>query len=242
LKQAALITGASDRIGRSIALSLAEMGYSIALHYHRSESQAARTRQELVNKGVTCRLFRADFRRPEHVDALFRNAAKAFDVSVLVNNASIYVKSSLLDQDDKFQSLFDVNLRAPYILTRQFALALGGEAAGHVINILDAKIAGNSMEHFDYLLTKKSLASFTEMAAQQLAPNIRVNGVAPGAILPPAGQGPEWLLKLADGVPLKRAGSPGGVAEAIQYLLRADYVTGQVIFVDGGEHLQGSAI
>lgn len=235
MKVTALITGGADRIGRAIALRCAEMGYDIALHYSRSGAKAEETAAEIRAKGAACRLYRADFSNFAEAVALVDEVSRAGRLGVLVNNASLFFETTLADGSyEDFELLFNVNFKAPYALTKEFARRV---ESGVVINLLDTEIVRSRTKYFDYLLTKKLLAELTRMAALYLAPGIRVNGVAPGLILPPAGHGPEFLLQRAEDIPLKRPGSAEKIAHAVQFLLESDFVTGQVLFVDGGEAL-----
>lgn len=231
----ALITGGADRIGKAIALGCAELGFDIALHYSQSAERAEATRAEILSKHVECRLYRADFNDPSEASALMDEVFTASGLSVLVNNASLFFESSLPDSAlSDFERLFNVNFKAPYILIKEFAKRV---SEGVVINILDTEIVRNETKHFDYLLTKKSLSELTRMAAFHLAPGIRVNAVAPGLILPPAGKGMDFMRMRAEEIPLKRFGAPQGIVSAVKFLIESEFVTGQTIFVDGGEAL-----
>ena len=127
-----------------------------------------------------------------------------------------------------------VHVKAPYILTQEFARLC---KAGSIINILDTHITENRTAHFDYLLSKKTLAAFTQQAAVSLAPKIRVNAIAPGLILPPVAEKADYLNRLAKKIPLKRKGNIENITHAVQFLAKNNYITGQVLFIDGGEHL-----
>ena len=156
-------------------------------------------------------------------------------MSVLVNNASIFETSTVAGfSGSSFDRHMNINLKAPMILTREFAAAC---RRGHVINILDTHITSNKTDHATYLLSKKGLAELTKMAAVEFSPRVRVNAVAPGLILPPAGKSTKHLERLAKDVPLKRKGSLGNITRTVEFLINNDYVNGQIIFNDGGEHL-----
>ena len=235
VRTTALITGGADRIGKAIALCCADLGYDIALHYSQSAEKADATRAEILSKQVECRLYRADFNNLSEAAALVGDVSQAAELSVLVNNASLFFESSLPDSSyADFERLFNVNFKAPYVLIKEFARRVG---KGVIINILDTEIVRNETRYFDYLLTKKSLSELTRMAAFHLAPGIRVNAIAPGLILPPAGKGMDFLWKRAEEIPLKRVGSTQGITRAVKFLIESDFVTGQTIFVDGGEAL-----
>lgn len=233
--EAALITGASDRIGKAIALALAGAGYNIALHYNHSEQKANRTRSEILAKNIQCEIFKADLNSQKETTGLISSAFKKFNISVLVNNASLFVPDKLTDGNDQlFDELFHTNFKAPYLLTREFAK---NTKKGLIINILDTNISKNSTSHFNYLLTKKFLDVFTGMAAVELAPGIRVNGIAPGLILPPKGKDNSYLVRLSEKIPLKSTGNVKNISDTVLFLIKNEFLTGQIIYVDGGENL-----
>jgi len=236
LPPAALITGGAKRIGRAIALALAREGYDLAVHYNRSADAATELADEIARLGRRCELFQRDLADAEQVAALVPDVVAALpDCNVLVNNASIFQRAGLMDTDaDLFDRHFAVNFRAPFFLSQAFARHC---RSGQIVNLLDTTIARTFTPYFAYALTKKALADFTKAAAKALGPHIRVNGVCPGLILPPSGAGPDALEEMAPRVPLRRVGDPEAVAAAVVFLVRNDYITGQSIFVDGGEHL-----
>jgi len=231
----ALITGAADRIGKTYALKLADMGYNIFLHYNSSEAKARETQQLVNERGQKCYLKQADFRDDAAIKALIPDCIKQGSLEILINNASYFVESSIeTEGHDLYDMMHQINFKAPYILTKQFAKHCG---QGHIINLLDTKIAKNHTLHFDYLLTKKALQSFTNISATQLAPNIRVNGIAPGLVLAPEGKTDRYLQKKAKEIPLQHTGSLEQLEQALEFLVQNEFLTGQVIYVDGGEHL-----
>lgn len=235
MNQAALITGATDRIGKGIALKLAELGIDIALHFNNSAQKAIQTRDEVISKNVKCEIFKADFNNSQDAAKLISDITRFFNISILINNASCFTESRLVENNySLFEKLFNINFKTPYILTKEFAAKTKN---GLIINFLDAKITKNSTGHFDYLLTKKFLEVFTKMSAVELAPGIRVNGIAPGLILPPEGKGQDYLTGLTQNIPLKSAGSIKNINDTVEFILKNEYITGQVIFVDGGDNL-----
>ena len=240
VRQAALVTGGAVRLGRGLALSLARQGQDIALHYHSSREEAERVRREISDLGVRCAVFQADLSGPPGVEALLiKRAAREFpELSTLVNSASVYESGTLGELSGAaLHRQIRVNAEAPILLTQAFALTVAG---GHVVNILDNKIAFAQYQYTAYLLSKKMLAEFTKMAALELAPRIRVNGIAPGVVLPAESRSEEYLRWRVEGIPLKRQGSPDEIGEALRFLCQNQFVTGQILFVDGGESL-GSA-
>ena len=235
MREAALITGASDRLGKAIALALAGAGYNIALHYNNSEFKAYQTRDLIKSKNVDCETFKADLSSKAACISLMSSVCKKFDIRVLVNNASIFVPDKLTDSNDQlFDELFRTNFMAPFLLTREFARH---SEDGLIINLLDTNIRKNKTTHFSYLLFKKFLAVFTTMSALELAPGIRVNGIAPGLILPPEGKDNSYLERLAVRIPLKKSGEPKNISDTVLFLIKNEFLTGQIIHIDGGENL-----
>ena len=232
----ALITGAGKRIGREIALALAREGANVVVHYRKSAEEAGRLRTELIALGVHAWTVEADFEDMQASRQLFQTALnKAGAIDFLVNSASIFVPGTFDEMD--FPGLMrhiQVNTWAPFALSRDFARQV---SRGKIVNLLDSRIVGDDRTHLAYIVSKRALSALTEMMAVEFAPAITVNGVAPGLILPPAGKGQDYLDRLSSTVPLKRHGDPGDIADAVLYLLESEFVTGQVIFVDGGRHL-----
>lgn len=235
MRKKVLITGASDRVGRAFGLALAKQGYHCYIHYNSAEEKALKTQQEIRQAGGECTILQADFAQEDEVKSLLPQINEDGALDVLINCASVFKESSIDDEGyELFDFLMKVNFKAAYILTKQYAAA---HQKGHIINILDTKIDDNYTKHLDYLLTKKLLKEFTLITATQLGPGIQVNGIAPGIILPPPGKDESYTDKLAQNIPLKRSGNPGELVKALKYLLSADFVTGQVLYVDGGERL-----
>lgn len=234
--QAALITGSSDRIGKAIALSLADSGHNIILHYNRSKDKAMHLLKVIEGKGAQCIALQADFRIEKDIQRLFEQANKKFQVNILINNASDFVKSSIEDDHtDLLDHMMMVNFKAAYILTKQF---IKSNKQGSIINVLDTQIRQNQTLHFDYLLSKKALEAFTMQSALALGPSrIRVNAIAPGLILPPEGENQSYLEHRARKIPLRRPGSVKNIQDSVQFLIENDFITGQILYVDGGEKL-----
>lgn len=232
----ALITGAAKRIGRAMAIALADEGVNIVVHYRASENEAKQLLVELDRRGVKSWAMRADFGQRKDYETLIDRAARAAgSLDILVNNASVFAAEKLDELTlDTLTSNIKLNAWVPFVLSREFAKRIG---RGKIINLLDTRIQDNDRYHVGYLLSKLMLAEFTRMTALAYAPDITVNGVAPGLILPPAGKDENYVDRLKKTVPLKRRGSPEDVAEALVFLVKSDFITGQVIFVDGGRHL-----
>jgi pteridine reductase len=232
----ALVTGAAMRIGREIALALAHAGVNVAIHFRQSAKQADELRTELASHGVTAWLVEADFDDIAATQRLIPEVLeKAGSLDILVNSASMFLPSTIRNLE--FAGLMQhmqINAWTPFVLSREFARLSG---RGKIINMLDSRIVGDDRSHVAYILSKQVFALLMKMTAVEFAPRITVNGVAPGLILPPAGKDESYLDDLAQAIPLKRHGEPGDIADAVLYLLKSDFVTGQVIFVDGGRHL-----
>jgi NAD(P)-dependent dehydrogenase (short-subunit alcohol dehydrogenase family) len=233
----ALVTGASRRIGRAIAIALAEEGVNIVAHDRRQmESETIKVCEEVVGCGAKSWNVMADLEKPEEYETLVARALKAAgSLDILINNASLFLPNTLMDAG--FGDLtrhMQVNAWTPLVLSREFSRLAG---RGKIINLLDTRISGYDFTHMAYILSKHALLLLTKMCAVEFAPNITVNGVAPGLILPPAGKDEQYLDQLAQTVPLRQHGKPKDISDAILYLLKSDFVTGQIIYVDGGRHL-----
>lgn len=235
-KGAALVTGSAIRLGKHIALALAGEGYDIALHYNSSKDKAEATAQEIRQLGVKCETFQFNLKEAENISAFMSHVKVTFPaLNILVNSASGYTQATIADTTvDTFDTQFALNLRAPFFLTRAFAKMVD---KGHVINIIDNKIGFNQFNYAAYLLSKKAFAEFTRMAALELAPNIRVNGVAPGVVLPAKTRSQEYIDWRIQGIPLRMQGDTGHITQAILSFLQNDFITGQIIVVDGGENI-----
>lgn len=235
-KLTALITGGAKRLGREFALFLADQGYNIALHYNSSKDEAESVASEIRLKDRKCRIYQADFATRDGSSRLIEKVAVDFgEIDLLLNSASVMQRATLKDTDGQlFDLMMNVNFRTPYFLTRDLA---NRENSAHVINILDTRIVKNQFVFSAYLLSKKMLAEFTKMAALELSPNIRVNGIAPGLILPADTESTEYLAKLINKNPQKRTGLSENLLLAIKYLIQNHFVTGEILFVDGGESL-----
>ncbi len=233
----ALITGASKRIGRALAITLAEEGVNIVAHDRRSlEAETAKVCGEVEDCGARSWKVIADLEKPEEYESLVARALQeAGSLDILINNASLFLPNTLIDVGWKdVTHHLHVNAWAPFVLSREFSRLA---SRGKIINILDTKISGHDRAHVAYILSKHTLSILTKMCALEFAPGMTVNAVAPGLILPPAGKDEAYLDKLAQTVPLKRHGGPDDITGAVLYLLRSDFVTGQTIYVDGGRHL-----
>lgn len=235
-KQSALITGSAIRLGKHIALALAEQNYDIAIHCNSSLEQAEGTAEEIRSIGRKCAIFQYDLEDVNGMKKLMKRVVSLFPkLDVLINSASAYTPANIKDTTPAlFDQQFNVNIRAPFFMTQAFAKVVG---SGNVINIIDNKIGFNQYQYAAYLLAKKSLEDFTKMAALEFAPDIRVNGVAPGVVLPASSRSKEYIEWRKKGIPLRKQGSTDHVTQAIISLLDNEFISGQVLVVDGGENI-----
>lgn len=235
----ALVTGGARRIGRVIAHRLAAEGAAVAVQYRTSRDEAESLRKELERYGAPCRLFHADFEAPGGYEGLIGDVAGAMGgLDILVNNASIFPESTVrsLAWDDLLINI-RVNAWAPFCLSRAFC---DTGRTGAIVNILDTRIGAVTQKHVAYSLSKEMLHSFTRILALEYSPRFRVNGVAPGLILPPEGKDDGYLERLSQTTPLRRPGAPADIAGAVLFLITNEYMTGQVLRVDGGWSLTGA--
>lgn len=238
MTQTALITGASKRIGKSISKHLAKKGWNVIVHYNSSSKPAQTLIQELSQKFPAQKFWsvKANLSNEKEVQGLIPKVITEFgELILLVNNASVFEKSYIKETSaELFASQLDVNLKAPYFLIRDFANSC---KKGNIINFVDTRITSNKSNFAAYSLSKKGLWYLTQMAALEFAPEIRVNAIAPGVTLPPEDEDEEYLDNLAAQIPMKRPGGIEPILRSIDYILENDYLTGQLLFADGGENL-----
>ena len=245
----AVVTGGAVRVGRALVLALAEAGCHVFIHYGRSAGPAIQTKEDAEAFGVQAAIHSANLAEGDAAKRVIETATSALlstgvstfgHVDILINSAAIFPEEDSFTSTDLtlWDKLMNVNLRAPFLLSQAFAAQLPAGHPGKIINILDARLRRSATDHFVYRLTKGSLWQMTEMLALELAPQITVNGVALGAILPPPGKDASHLDKIAqERVPLQRAGSAEIVAENVLHLLNQDFLTGVIVPIDGGEFL-----
>ncbi|GMW02857.1 MAG: oxidoreductase [Candidatus Hydrogenedentota bacterium] len=235
----ALVTGGAKRIGQAFASALARDGANVIIHFQQSQSEAEGLLDSIRRTGTQAWALQATLDTADEVNALFQRAVDAAGrVDIVVNNASIFPESTLdAFSTDELHRCVDVNAMAPLLLGR--ALHRCGHG-GSVLNLLDCLIADYDKQHAAYHLSKRMLFTLTRMMAVEYAPKVQVNAVAPGLVLPPEGKDDAYLARLAASNPLNRYGHLDDVIEAGMYLLKSEFVTGQVLFVDGGRHMRGS--
>lgn len=237
---AAIVTGGAVRIGRALSLALAGAGLRVCIHYGRSQDAARQTAAEIGDLGSEAVTVQADLIDPEGAaDAIMTAAVQAFGrVDVLVNSAAVFEPGSLQDTSSHdWDRHHRINLHAPACLCRRFAGQIPADGRGAILNIADWRALQPQPGHLAYTLSKAGLVCLTKILAQELAPRIRVNAIAPGAILPAADMTPDDFDRLSALIPLRHCGSPGDISEAALYLLQSDFVTGEILHVTGGQQL-----
>lgn len=238
----AIVTGGAVRIGRALSIALANAGMQVCLHYGSSERDAEQTAHTIQQAGGVAVTVQADLSDPpQAAETIVSAALAAFgQVDVLINNASIFEAGSLAElTTDAWQRHQSINLTAPTFLCQQFAAAVSrrAEATGATINIADWRALKPQPGYLAYTISKAGIVALTQILAQELAPQIRVNAIAPGAILPPPGAPGDHEERLAEIIPIGRTGSPQEITEAALFLLRSDFITGEVLHVTGGQQL-----
>lgn len=240
-KPLALVTGGAQRLGKAFSLTLARMGYDLLLHYHSAEEQAQKTKEEIESLGVEVHLVNADLTQPDQIHSLFSeldllipHAKRSF--LILVNSAAIMPVGTPRDLElSDWDSALDLNLRAPFVLAQQAAKRM--TAGGLIVNITDIGAQKAWSRYPSYTVSKAGLESLTKLLARALAPNIRVNAIAPGLVLPSDVVTKEQWDKLVGKLPLKRAATLDEITSTLQFLINNEYITGQTIVVDGGYSL-----
>lgn len=241
---AVLITGAAKRVGREMSLYLASQGFDVAISYNKSAAEAKKLQSEISKKfSVKCEIFCSDLSKRDAAKNLAKDVIKNFpNWNLLINNASIFNKSKLLtESESEMLNNFNIHLFSPLILTQEFAknIAKKNLQNAQVINMIDKNITRSDTSYFHYLLSKKSLAEMTKMLALELAPQIRVNGIAPGLVLPNIDEerSPSEMKNMIKRIPLETKGETENILQTLGFLLGNHFVNGEIIFVDGGASL-----
>lgn len=237
--QTVLISGAAKRVGKALAERFAARGWEVVLHCNNSREEADLLSSGLREsyKGRRFPVVMADFSSPEKaaVDVFARLSELGIKLDALINSASLFSPSTLSETTaGLLRQQMSVNFEAPFMLMNAFYHSFG---KGSIVNILDTRVSHNKSDYAAYSLSKKALLELTRMAALEWAPNIRVNAVAPGAVLPPPGKDYLYLSELAAQTPLKKVVEMEQLIDALWFLVNNSAVTGQIIFSDGGAHL-----
>src|SRR6202167_4011437 len=240
MPRVALVTGGAKRIGRAIALMLGDAGWDVAVHFHASHQEADAVVAELKAKGRRATALEADLMREDEVASLVDRARKALGpLGCVVSSASRFERAEARTATrESWDRHIETNLRAPFVLMQGFARALPAESSGAIVNILDERV-WNLTPHFtSYTLAKPALWTLTRTMALALAPRIRVNGIGPGPTLPSPRQSAMQFARQSASVPLGHGTSPEEIARAVLAILALPAMTGQMLALDGGQHLQ----
>ena len=232
-----LITGSARRIGRILALAVAKSGGDVIIHHSNSPKEAEETKQEIVSLGQEATIIQADFSDPKSTDEFIKEVFSTQKLYGLVNNASVFSDLSWADtQIAQWNNHLAINLTAPFLLSQAFRKNLSNNLDGRIVNILDWRALQPGADHLPYTISKAGLAALTKSLALALAPNITVNGIAFGAVLPPSDGGS--AENILSSVPLSRWAESTEVEETLLFLLTGPkYITGEIIHLDGGRHL-----
>lgn len=236
---AALVTGAAKRIGKQIVLDLAAEGRAVAIHYHQARDEADALARHIRARGGRAAIFGGDLIDPDTPTRLIDAAHEEFGhIALLVNNASLFEPDGIdtLTQES-WTSHLDINLRAPVFLAQAFAAQVDRTRPANIVNIIDQKVWKLTPKYFSYTTSKAALWTVTRTLAQALAPHIRVNAIGPGPALPSSRMAEEDFTKQKASTLLRRGTSPEEISAALRYILSADAMTGQMIALDGGQHL-----
>ncbi len=234
-----LITGAARRIGRQLALDLAETGWDVAVHCNTSRDEAEEVAALIRNKSRRASVVTGDLENPKAPEKIMADAVKSLGpLTALINNASIFEPDDVgeisLESWGKHQ---DINLRSPIMLSQSFAQQLPGEAHGNIINIIDQRVWKLNPRFFSYTMSKTGLWTATRTLAQALAPRVRVNAIGPGPALPSSRMDDDEFRKQEKLTLLRRGTSPAEISQAARFILSQPAMTGQMIALDGGQHL-----
>jgi NAD(P)-dependent dehydrogenase (short-subunit alcohol dehydrogenase family) len=235
----ALVTGGAHRVGREIAIALAQAGCHLAIHYHASEKKAKDTATAAQALGVNAVIIRSDLRKLDQIEGLFRGFDSKFGhLDILVNSAAVMNKIAFQTADeDDWHNTIDLNLKAPFFCIQQAAERMRINGAGAIVNITDLAGLRPWRDYPVHSVSKAGLEMLTKVAARAYAPEIRVNAIAPGPVLKPDSLPDARWQKIGDALPLQHPGDPSDVTRGVIFLLESDFITGETLVVDGGNQL-----
>jgi len=234
----ALVTGAGKRLGRAIALRLADEGADVAVHYGKSEAEAKEVVAEIAKRGRRAIALQANLTSVSEITALVAGAAREFGrLDILINTAANFLETKFGETfEAQWNASLDTNLKAPFFCSQAAAPLLANSRKGVIINFADLGGLQGWTEFVPHSISKAGIILLTRVLAKQLAPAVRVNALAPGTITMP-GDPPEWEQDFIRRAPLKRSGTPQDITDAVSYLIHAEFITGHVLVVDGGRSL-----
>jgi pteridine reductase len=235
----ALVTGAGRRVGRALAVALGRERMTVAVHYHASSDGARETVTEIERAGGAAALFQADLGSASAPAGLVEHVTGQLGpLAVVVNSAAVMERTPIgAVTPQEWDAIFALNLRAPFLISQAVAPVMKAEG-GAIVNIADLAAFETWPAYIPHSISKAAIVKMTSALARVLAPEIRVNAIAPGAVLLPAGWDEQASDRLASTTPLQRLGDPEDVVQAMLYLLRSDFVTGETLIVDGGRHVR----
>ena len=234
-----LITGGATRIGKEIAIHFSKKGWNIAIHYFKSSSKAKNLKKILKENSVKVALIKADLKNDKQVEKIVSTAKKKLGtIDCLVNNAALFEKDDILNfTNNSWNDHLNINLRAPAILTKQFAKQASKKNISNIINIIDQRVFRLTPIFMSYTLSKSALYTFTKTMAMKLSPNIKVNGIAPGPTIKNIRQSIKHFNKQAKSTLLKKSVGTEDICDTVEFLIKNNSITGQIIAVDSGQNL-----
>jgi len=238
---AVLVTGAAKRLGRAIATNLALSGWPVIIHYNASKDAAAQLKSDIESWGGRAEIVQADLSNEKDAAKLIERAENLLGpIGVLVNNASVFEWDDISTaSSESFALHMDVHLKSPLVLCQHFASRLSERAGGTIVNVIDSRVLNPTSRHLTYTLSKAGLWNLTQILAEEFAPRIRVNAIGPGLILSEAGQ-TQWEFRTrCSELPMQRPASLPEICDTVNFLISQRAITGQMIALDGGEHING---
>lgn len=238
---AVLVTGAAKRLGSAIATNLAASGWPVIIHYNSSKDAAARLKNDIVGWGGRAEIVQADLSIEDDAEKLIERAENLLGpIGVLVNNASVFEWDDISTaSSESFALHMDMHLKSPLVLCQHFASRRSESAGGAIVNVIDSRVLNPTSRHLTYTLSKAGLWNLTQILSEEFAPRIRVNAIGPGPILPEAGQSECEFRARCSELPLLRPASLTEICDTVRFLISQRAITGQMIALDGGEHING---